>query len=78
MPAPFFSSEAILIVEYNPEDMPKDGVAVIAYYDDAAGKWVETAGYVAGGEEVLNTVAQPHSSLYLLRCSCQIASGQLG
>ena len=38
--------------------MPEGSVAVIAFYDEQAGEWVEleTAGYVAAGVEQPDTV----------------------
>ena len=58
-----FRPEATLIIKYNAEKMPAGGAPVIAYYDEAAGQWInlETAGYVAGGVEVPNTV-QAHTA----------------
>jgi hypothetical protein len=58
-----FSPDATVIIEYNAEKMPAGGAPVIAFYDEAAGKWtnLETAGYVAGGVEVPNTV-QAHTA----------------
>jgi hypothetical protein len=53
-----FSPDARFIITYDQEKLPKDSQAVIAYYDEAAGKWepLETAGYVAaGGIEIPNT-----------------------
>jgi hypothetical protein len=46
-------------MNYDPAEVPAGSVLVIAYYDEAAGQWVEldTAGYVLGGEEVPNAVA---------------------
>jgi len=53
-----FTPEATLIIEYPAENMPAGSMGVIAYYDEAAGEWVdlETAGYVAAGEPVPNTL----------------------
>ena len=59
-PSPItISPAASLALAYNPDNVPENtrGI-IIAYYDEAAGKWteLETAGYVAGGVEVPNTV----------------------
>jgi ribosomal protein L21E len=54
-----FSPDANLIITYDEENIPEDSTAIIAFYDEAAGKWVEeeTAGYVAAdGTAVANTV----------------------
>jgi hypothetical protein len=58
-----FSCDATIIIKYDAAKLPAGGTPVIAYYDEAAGKWteLETAGYVAGGVEVPNTV-QAHTS----------------
>jgi len=55
----FSGKPATLAATYNPADVPAGTAAVWAFYDEAAGKWVdlETAGYVAGGTEVPNSVA---------------------
>ncbi len=47
-----FSQEAILTANYAPGMMPEDRVAAMAFYDEAAGKWVglETGGRVASIE----------------------------
>jgi hypothetical protein len=53
-----FDPAAKVVINYDPADVPAGKVLVVAYYDEAAGQWVEveTAGYVLGGEEVPNTV----------------------
>jgi len=58
-----FSPDATLIIEYDANKVPADGVPIIAYYDEAADQWtdLETAGYVAAGAEVPNTV-QAHTA----------------
>ena len=58
-----FSPDATVIMKYNAEKIPSDGAPVIAYYDETAGQWIdlETAGYVAAGVEVPNTV-QAHTA----------------
>jgi len=58
-----FRPDATLIIKYNAEKMPAGGAPVIAYYDEAAGQWInlETAGYVAAGVDVPNTV-QAHTA----------------
>jgi len=53
------SPTARLALSYDPENLPENASAIfIAYYDEAAGRWVqmETAGYVAGGVAVPNTL----------------------
>ena len=57
-----FSPDADVIIEYDAAKVPA-GMPVIAFYDEAAGQWtnLETAGYVAGGVEVPNTV-QAHTA----------------
>jgi hypothetical protein len=57
-----FRPDATVIMQYDPAKVPA-GTPVIAYYDEAAGQWInlETAGYVAGGVEVPNTV-QAHTA----------------
>jgi len=54
-----FFPEATVIITYAPDKLPEGAVAVIAYYDEETTEWMdmETAGYVAGGVEVANTVA---------------------
>ena len=58
-----FSPDATVIMKYNAEKIPANGAPVIAYYDETAGQWInlETAGYVAGGVAVPNTV-QAHTA----------------
>ena len=53
-----FSEDATLTLNYAPETLPQDSTAVMAFYDEAAGKWVETeaAGYAAGIELPPNAV----------------------
>ena len=53
-----FDPAVQLIIKYDPTKVPTGSVVVIAYYDEAAGKWVEleTAGYIAGGTPVPDTV----------------------
>ena len=53
-----FSKPAQLVVKYDTNKVAEGDVVVIAYYDEAAGKWVEmeTFGYIAAGKEVANTV----------------------
>jgi len=53
------SPQSMIVLGYDQDKLPDNTTAVlIAYYDEQAGKWVdlETAGYVAGGEEVPNTL----------------------
>lgn len=48
-----------LVLPYDPDELPDNTSAtLIAYYDEELGKWVdlETAGYVAGGVEVPNSL----------------------
>ncbi|MGA7677620.1 MAG: hypothetical protein WCA51_04505 [Dehalococcoidia bacterium] len=58
-----FSPDATLIMKYNAEKIPANGAPVIAYYDQTAGQWInlETAGYVAAGVAVPNTL-QAHTA----------------
>ena len=53
-----FSPEASLIITYEPDKLAEGSLAIIAYYDEEAAEWMplETAGYVAAGEVVPNTV----------------------
>jgi hypothetical protein len=55
----FKNHNATLAAKYNPADVPQGSSLIWAYYDDSAGQWVDmdTAGYVAGGVEVPNTLA---------------------
>jgi hypothetical protein len=54
----FVPGPAQLIITYDPTEVPAGSVVVIAYYDETTGTWVEveTAGYVAGGTPVPDTV----------------------
>ena len=48
-----------LVLPYDPDELPDNTSAtLIAYYDEELGKWIdlETAGYVAGGVEVPNSL----------------------
>jgi hypothetical protein len=53
-----FDPDAELIIEYDPEKLPEGSLAVISFFDEVASQWVnlETAGFVAAGVEVPNTV----------------------
>ena len=57
-----FSPDATIIMKYDAAKVAA-GAPVIAYYDEAAGQWIdlETAGYVAAGVEVPNTI-QAHTA----------------
>jgi hypothetical protein len=61
-----FSRDATLTLNYVPETLPEDSTAVMAFYDEAAGKWVEmeTAGYVAGIELPPNAVTSHIGGAY--------------
>jgi hypothetical protein len=58
-----FPCDATIIIKYDANMLPAGKVPVIASYDGATGKWtdLETAGYVAGGVQVANTL-QAHTS----------------
>jgi len=55
----FKNHNATLAAKYNPADVPQGSSLIWAYYDDSAGQWInmDTAGYVAGGVEVPDTLA---------------------
>lgn len=55
----FNNHMATLAAQYDPEKVPQGSSLIWAYYDDNAGQWVDmdTAGYVAAGVEVPNTLA---------------------
>ena len=53
------SPPARMIAAYDADKLPENTLQIVtAYYDERAGKWVEleTAGYVAGGVQVPNTM----------------------
>jgi len=59
-PSPItISPPSRIVLGYDPDELPDNTSAtLIAYYDEELGKWVdlETAGYVAGGVEVPNSL----------------------
>jgi hypothetical protein len=62
-----FSCDANIIVQYDPNKLPAGTTPVIAAYNAATGQWtdLETAGYVAGGVAVPNTVeANTSNAIY--------------
>jgi hypothetical protein len=55
----FKNNTATIAAKYNPDNAPEGKSLTWAFYDDNTGEWVdlETAGFVAGGETVPNTIA---------------------
>jgi len=61
-----FSCDATIVMQYDPNKLPAGATPVIAAYNAASGQWtdLETAGYVAGGVEVPNTLQAQTSNAY--------------
>jgi hypothetical protein len=55
----FKGNDAIIAVNYDADNIPQGKTLVWAFYDEDAGSWteLETAGYVAAGDIIPDSVA---------------------